>query len=380
MIVHVASSVTTTSSGLAYAAKRLCEAVIEAGEEVTLVTLDAGAPRLPPFARAFPRGLGPRRLGRAPALRRWLAREARDGGVEAVHVHGLWRLSLTDPARISAAAGVPLVVAPHGSLSRWAMRSGSRLKPLFWATIQRPAFRHTACWHATSEAECDDIRRLGFRQPVALVPNGIELPPEREASPRSGRTLLFLARIHRKKGVDVLLDAWRQVQDGFPDWRLVIAGRALPDEEPRYLDAMRRRAAARGAARVSFPGELLGSARENAYAAADLYVLPTWSENFGLTIAEALAAGTPVITTTEAPWGGLAERRAGWWIAPGVASLAACLREALATEGAVLRAMGRRGRRWMESEFAWRDRGRRMARTYDWLRGQAERPDWVRLA
>ena len=93
---------------------------------------------------------------------------------------------------------------------------------------------------------------------------------------------------------------------------------------------------------------------------------------------EALSAGTSVITTVGAPWSGLETAGAGWWVEQGVDALAACLREARATEPQRLQEMGRRGRRWMQTDFVWADAGRRVARTYDWLRGRAERPAWVR--
>lgn len=380
-VVHVVESVAPESSGPSYAVVRLCQAMIAAGAEVELATLDSDPRRRPPFLRQFPPGRGPARLGGSPALRRWLDARVRGGRAEVVHVHGLWRLSLLYPAWAARRGRAKLIVSPRGSLSRRAMRSGSPAKRPFWVALQRPALRRAACLHATSDLEYEDMRRLGFRQPIAVIPNGVDLPPDRPGPRGEQRTLLFLGRLHPIKGVDLLIDAWTRVQGQFPGWRLVIAGAEDRSETSRgHSDALRRQAAGRGAERVSFAGELLGQAKWDAYAEAEAYVLPSRSEGFGLTVAEALAAGTPAITTRATPWGELEARGAGWCVAPGIAPLAAGLSDALARDEATLAAMGRRGRRWMEADFAWPDIGRRMARTCEWLVGACpKKPDWVRL-
>ena len=378
-VVHVAPSVSRESSGASYVALRLCEALIGEGLDATLATLD-DAPPPKAFIRLFPPSRGPRRLGRSPALRRWLDARAADGRTRILHAHGLWRMSLVYPAWSTRAGSARLVVSPHGSLSHWAMRHGSAFKPAFWVTVQRPALLRAACFHATGEPEYADIRRHGFRQPVAVIPNGVDLPALAAAPSSDDRILFYLGRLHPKKGVDVLIDAWRRVQDGFSAGRLVIAGDDIDGlGSSGYGDVLRRRVAACGAVRVSFVGELTGAAKWDAYRAAGLYVLPSHSENFGMTVAEALAAGTPVVTTRETPWLAIESRGAGWCIDTGTDALAACLREALAREPAALRRMGRRGRAWMAADFSWGEVGRRMARTYDWLlEPRAAAPDWVR--
>ena len=383
-VVHVVSSLSRESSGPSYSVVRLCESMIAAGAVVELATLDDRPYGPPPaFLRRFPRGRGPRRLGRSPALRRWLAAQVRGGRAGVVHAHGLWQLNVVYPAWAVRTGRAKLIVSPRGALSRWAMRHGSAAKRLFWAALQRPALQRAACLHATGEPEYDDMRRLGFRQPVAVIPNGIDLPdlPAKPAPSRDGRTLLFLGRLHPVKGVDVLIDAWRLVQDRFPAWRLVIGGDDVDGPGGGgYMDALRRRAAAGGAARVSFTGELRGPAKWDAYRTAELYVLPSRSEGFGLTVAEALAAGTPAVTTRATPWRPIEAHGAGWCIDTGTAPLAACLHEALARDPAALREMGLRGRRWMAADFSWPDIGRRMARTCDWLLGATPAtPDWVRM-
>lgn len=382
-VVHVVPSVARESSGPSYTVVRLCESMIAAGADVELATLDADPDRSPPgFLRQFPPGRGPLPLGSSPALRRWLSARARTGGAAILHAHGLWEMSVVYPAWAARKGGATLIVSPRGTLAPWAMRHHSASKLLFWTVVQRPALKRAACFHATSEQEVEDLRRLGFRQPVALIPNGVDLPAlASPPKPRGeGRTLLFLARLHPVKGADALIDAWRLVQDRFPAWRLVIVGDDVDGRgSSGYAARLRRRVAERGAERVRFTGELRGDAKWDAYREADLYVLPSRTESFGLTVAEALAAGTPVVTTSATPWQALAAKRAGWCVDTSTEALAATLVDALARKPAMLREMGRRGQRWMAAEYAWPDIGRRMVRTCDWLRGVSlEKPDWVR--
>ena len=384
-IVHVVSSVTNESSGPSYSVVRLCESMIAAGGDVELAAMADGPDRpAPAFLRRFPRG-HPHRLGRSPALRRWLDARLRGRRVGIVHAHGLWQLNVVYPAWAARRGRAKLIVSPRGALSPWAMRHGSAAKRLFWAALQRPALQRAACLHATGEPEYEDMRRLGFRQPVAVVPNGVDLSdlPAKPKLRGDDRILLFLGRLHPVKGVDTLIDAWRLVQDRFPAWRLVIAGHdidGLSLTGSGYADALRRRADARGAARISFTGELRGPAKWRAYADAALYVLPSRSEGFGLTVAEALATGTPAVTTRATPWRALGARGAGWCIDTGTDPLAACLNDALARDPATLHEMGMRGRRWMEANFSWPDVGRRMVQTCDWLLGaNPAPPPWVRV-
>jgi glycosyltransferase involved in cell wall biosynthesis len=240
--------------------------------------------------------------------------------------------------------------------------------------VQRPALDAVNCFHATAESEYADVRRLGFRQPVAVIPNGIDILELMPKTPTDSRTLLFLGRIHPNKGLDMLLPAWRAVQDRFNDWKLRIVG---PDDGG-YLGQMRKLANDLALERIEFVEPLYGNMKRQAYAEADLFVLPSYSENFGMAIAEALAAGTPVIVAKGAPWGGIETHQTGWWIDIGIDPLIASLEEAFARTPAQLQAMGMRGRAWMEKEFSWVKVGRMMAKTYRWILDGGETPKWVR--
>jgi glycosyltransferase involved in cell wall biosynthesis len=131
--------------------------------------------------------------------------------------------------------------------------------------------------------------------------------------------------------------------------------------------------------RLVFSGPLHGANKLDAYRAADLFVLPTHSENFAMTVAEALAAGTPAVVTVAAPWSRLTSEGAGWSIEIGVDPLVACLEEALSSSPGQLAQMGLAGRRWMTKEFPWRRIGEQHAATYAWLLEGGDKPPWIRM-
>lgn len=375
-IIHIVPAIAEEASGPSYVVVRLCESLLAGGEAVTLGVLDWAAMAAPPaFLRRFPLGWGPRRLGRSPAMSRWLAGEAACGEVKLIHNHSLWMMPNVYAGKVAKDFSVPLVVSPHGTMSRWAMASGSPVKRLFWPLAQAPALAATRCFHATAEAEYADIRRMGFTQPVAVIPSGIDIPVLGPKPSGPERTLLFLGRIHPVKGLDWLLPAWAAVQDRFPDWRLQVAG---PDNGG-YLRQMQALAARLKLRRVAFTGPVYGAAKWLVYRDADLFVLPTHSENFGIAVAEALACGTPALVTQGAPWQGLKAHGAGWWVGLGVDALVAGLESALALSPKELESMGQAGRRWMQAEYAWPQIGRQMAKTYRWLLEGGQPPAWLRV-
>lgn len=373
-VIHIVPSIADEASGPSYSVVRLCESLRAEGHGVQLAALDWAPMSSPPsFLKTFSLGLGPRRLGRSPEMRRWLLANAESRSVDLIHNHSLWMMPNVYPGQVAARYGVPLMISPRGTLSEWAMQSGSTVKGLFWQFMQRPALNSTICFHATALSEYDDVRRKGFRQPVAVIPNGIDIPALQSKVPGRLRTLLFLGRVHPKKGLDMLLPAWKAVQDRFPDWQLQIVG---PDNSG-YLTQMERFASELKLQRVEFLGPLHGDAKWRAYGHADLFVLPTYSENFGLAVAEALAAGTPAIVTKGAPWAGLEKQGAGWWIDIGVDSLVACLEDALSRSSGDLADIGLRGRGWMAAEYSWPHVAQQMAETYRWLLEGDDKPEWV---
>jgi glycosyltransferase involved in cell wall biosynthesis len=283
-----------------------------------------------------------------------------------------------DAGRAALLAGKPFIVAPRGMLGPAALAFSRVKKRIVWAFLQGEVLRRAACIHATSEQEHDEIRDFGLNNPIAIVPNGIDLPEPAVRSISSAtndRVVLSLGRLHPKKGLDRLVRAWATIEAAYPAWRLRIVG---PDElgYARKLAGLAMELKAR---RISFEKSLAGDAKIVAYQQADLFVLPSLNENFAITVAEALAAGTPVIATKGAPWRALESEGCGWWIDHGIEPLAAALVNAMAMTREKLQAMGVKGRSWVSRDFSWDRVARDMLDLYRWLALRGELPPTVRL-
>jgi glycosyltransferase involved in cell wall biosynthesis len=376
-VIHVVPAVSEEASGLSYSVVRLCEALIETGMETQLAALDWNpSTRSTPCLTTFPLGRGLRGIGASPQMRRWLVEQVASGRLDLIHSHSLWRMPTVYPGAICRRySNCRLMVSPRGTLSSWALGFHRIRKTLFWRLLQGPAIRSASCFHATSENEYQQIRKLGFVQPVCILPNGIDVPPLMKAPVGGLRRLLFLGRVHPIKGVTTLMRAWSAIQTRFRDWELHVVG---PDDNG-HLAEVRALATALKLERLVFHGPLFGANKLSAYRSAELFVLPTHSENFGNTVAEALAAGTPVVVTVGAPWSRLPDEGAGWSIEIGLDALVACFETALAASPSQLAHMGSAGRQWMAKEYAWRTIGEQCADTYRWLLEGGNTPACVRL-
>ncbi len=375
--VHVVPSIANEASGPSYSVVRLCETLNMVGNEANLSVLEPlpfGIER--DFIKSFPYGLGPRRLGNSPYMKSWLRKQATSGAVAIMHNHSLWMLPNIYPAHAVRGTSCKLVVSPRGTMSDWAWCHSANIKRVFWFLLQKKALEDAAGFVATAQSEYADIRNRGFRQPVAVIPNGIDIPDSKikvNAAEDGPRKLLFLSRIHPKKGIENLLRAWGVIEEHHLDWQLNIAG---PDNGG-YLCEMERLANNLSLKRCHFVGPLYGEKKINAYAGAELYILPTHSENFGMTVAEALASGTPAIVTKGAPWEGLEKEKAGWWIDIGIEPLIEALDDALGRSQQELAAMGENGRNWMIRDYSWEKIARDMALFYSWLVEGGETPGFV---
>jgi glycosyltransferase involved in cell wall biosynthesis len=262
-------------------------------------------------------------------------------------------------------------------LGREARRISAWKKEPVWWLWQKDALKAAHCLHATAESEYDEIRQAGLNNPVAIIPNGIDIPdlPSANREDRNQKTILSLGRIHPKKGLDRLVRAWAMLEGRFPNWSLRLIGSAEVGHDLELV-ALGKQLNLR---RFNVQAAAYGDAKWQAYQSADLFVLPTLNENFGITVAEALACELPVISTKGAPWQGLEKEGCGWWIDHGVEPLAATLVEAMELDEAARANMGRRGKSWMGRDFGWPAIGEEMANVYRWLQHGGPVPASVRL-
>lgn len=375
-VVHVVPHIDQEAAGPSYSVPRLCQSLADCGNEVELTCLAARGNIAKVSLDLHPQWPFLSRFALSSSLARALARKAKS--VDVVHNHSLWSMVNVAAGWVVPGRRAKLVTSPRGTLSAWALNRSRGIKRLMWP-LQRRVLSRADLLHATSEVEFAEIRAQGLTAPVAIVPNGIDLPampPNRERRTGEPRTLLYLSRIHPIKGLDRLLQAWEKLQELHQDWRLVIAGRG----EAAHVQEVHSLAGELGLQRVVFSGPLYGEQKSQAYFGADLFVLPTHSENFGMVVAEALAHGCPALVSRGAPWAALEDEACGWWVDNGTESLASALDTAMRVPAGELAGMGLRGRAWMEREYGWAAIGEKMDAAYRWLVVGGERPAWVKAA
>jgi glycosyltransferase involved in cell wall biosynthesis len=372
-LVHVVPHVNEEASGPSYSVPRLCQSLAARGHDVELSCLAARGEIPGVVLDVHPQWHLPKRLAVSFGHARTLHHKARCADI--VHNHSLWSMVNMAAGWVVPGKHAKLVTSPRGTLSPWARSRSKAIKRLLWP-LQRRALARADLLHATSEGELAQIRALGFTAPVAVIPNGIDLPELIGSKPGSDiRTLLFLGRIHPTKCVDRLLRAWKTLQEHHPDWRLVIAGPG----DPAYMQDLHVLATSLALERIHFTGPVYGVDKFRVYREAELFVLPSHSENFGMAVAEALAHGCPAVVSRGAPWAGLVTEGCGWWVDHAVAPLTTTLHEAMALSPPQLAGMGLKGREWMARDFGWDSVARRMEDAYRWTLQRGDRPYTVQL-
>jgi glycosyltransferase involved in cell wall biosynthesis len=318
----------------------------------------------------FPRGRLPWLLGGPVTSRMSNLIQSAD----IVHIHGLWREPSSVVARLVASAGKPYVISAHGMLEHWALNHKRLRKRFYGAFVEKPTLKRARCLHALTAAELLDYRRYGLSAPVAVIPNGVTVPSETDPEIflrqypqlRGRRLLLYLGRIHPKKGVDLLCRAWAQVAPSLPDAHLVLAG---PDSDGT-LEVIRGLVVKFGIqSQVTITGMLSGTSKWSALAAADVFVLPSHSEGFSAAVLEALGVGLPVIITRQCNFPEVAASGCGWVIEPDVAELSGAIGLCLRTPAAELALFGRRGQELARSKFNWQTIAQAMLTVYQWVLG-----------
>jgi glycosyltransferase involved in cell wall biosynthesis len=289
-----------------------------------------------------------------------------------VHIHGVWETHCMIAAGIARECKRPYVISVHGMLEEWAIRHKRLKKALYGALVEIRGMQRAACLRALSLDEVNDYRRLGLTNPIAIIPNGTYPPPDaapslfRDAYPKLAgkRIILFLGRLHPKKGVPLLLQAWARISRRTDDVHLVIAG---PDPENMW-PALEKLTDLQQSS-VTFVGMLTGELKWSALAAASLFVLPSYSEGFSIAVLEALAMGVPAIVSKQCHIPEVAIHDCGWVIEPAVDPLEQALADFLSFSQEEAGLIGKRGRDLVRTRFHASVVGNQMAQLYDWLQG-----------
>ncbi|MCQ8105929.1 glycosyltransferase [Methylomonas sp. SURF-2] len=315
----------------------------------------------------------PGRLGTSNDMKISLLNNVKKGDI--IHAHGLWLMPNIYPYNIAKSNEAKFILSPRGMLSKWSLNR-SRVAKIFMGKLgQYSAILNSHCIHVTAESEYDDVRAFGYKGPICIIPNGIDLPdkPAVINKEKTIKKLIFISRVHPKKGIELLLDAWTKIYQAHPDWELDICGPGDSD----YISKIIKIIDTIPNSRVRYVGPLYGGDKHEFYNNANLFVLPTHSENFGVVVAEALSNAIPVIVSKGAPWEGVIDNNCGWWINNTVDELVNTLSHALTLPPQVLYDMGMKGRLWMENDFSWITISKNMLSTYQWLNNMIDKPDFV---
>lgn len=353
-----ATSLLPAYGGPAHSVSRMAQALAVARAEVGLWARDGSAlvtSLLPPESPI-------RRLGG----RLTLALEA-FGHPDIIHDNGLWLLHNHMLAVIARNIGTPRLVSVRGMLEPWAWNHKKGKKRVAWWLYQRADLMRADLLHGTSIGETSNIERFELGVPVVEIPNGVEIPVDARRRVRahgseqhhSPLRALFLGRIHPVKGLPMLVEAWARVRP--EGWRLEIAG---PDEAGHRSEVERQVRAAGLSDIVSFLGAIEGAQKQAAFLRANLFVLPSHSESFGMAIAEALSHGLPVLTTSAVPWPMLQEKGCGWIVHPSIEGIADGLRSATSISFKKLEEIGNKGFDLSAELYGWQEIAERFIACY----------------
>lgn len=380
--MHTIAGLKSSAGGTSRVVQAICDELAKAGLEVSLASQDFGSTSDPnvlpeeavqvslsqgmvlPFANSV----------FSPGFRSLVKETCTNSRIDIVHDHGLWLPSNHAVATVCRTLGLPRVVSPHGMLSSDALKQGGMKKCLAWSLFQRRDLRSSAAICVTSTQEADQVQAMCPGRPIAVIPPGVELPTLRIGNARRShpKVALFLGRIHPMKGLLNLVHAWASVRP--QGWRIVIAG---PDEggyRRTVQDAINR---ADLGDTVELTGPAYGAAKADLYETARLFILPSFSESFGMSIAEALAYELPVIATTGTPWKSIQQQGCGWWVSATSNDLADAIRRATSLPDAELEGMGRKGRILIQRDFDWSKIAPRLISLYRWLLGYEQMPEHV---
>jgi glycosyltransferase involved in cell wall biosynthesis len=360
-IRHIQTLFSPEHGGPLHSLTNYCVHQVALGHEVSLRVLEGfpgTSPAVRPSWSVDQRVFSvspPSKIGYSREFRASLAKDTRP---DLFHIHGSWHIALADAARSAGKGGIPYLFEPMGSYSRYEFGRKPLRKALFRSLFQDRILQRAACLHVNSRPEGLFLRSLGIRSPIAVLPVGVDIGRFAEnlgAKPADWPVenglpfVLFLSRIHPTKGIDLLLKAWSGLKGRFPSWNLIVAGTG----DEGHVRMYRKLAREEGLGSTCFfVGSLSEAAKVWAMHNASIYVLPSRQENFGNVVAEALACGTPVLTTTSTPWLSSVDGKCGWVCPADISSISSALAEAMAAPESRRATFGAAGRALASANFS----------------------------
>jgi len=388
----VTSSISRNSGGVGPVVKHLAEALQKLSCDTTLCCrLEEDTFKGLPANREFKVIAGPSSKYCLPSGSRQLNKRLVNtiSDIDIVHCHALWESCLWSAAAIARENRKPYVVTPHGMLDPWAINNSRWKKKIIGLLFTNKYLRSAACIHALCESEYQSIRAYGLNNPVAIIPNGIDLPEVNNdlpalwegQIPKDKKVMLFLGRIHPKKGLPNLIKAWALLQQSVvsnqqSEWVQVIAGWSQIGHEDELKDMIKEFSLEKD---IIFLGPVFDEKKQACLQNVDAFILPSLSEGLPMSVLEAWAYELPVIMTLQCniPEGFAAN--AAIEIRPDVDSIAEGLKSFISLPEEQQKQMGQNGLHLVKQKFTWPKIAADMIDVYKWLLGQGDRPDCVRM-
>ena len=300
------------------------------------------------------------------------------GKYDLIHAQGVWVPLYKQAASILRKNGIPYIMTPRGALEPWCLKHKWLKKKLAMMLYQKKDLQKAAAILTTADMEAKHLRDLGLTPPMAVIPNGIDVA-EYQCRPKHylssvKKQIVFISRINPKKGIEILINVWEKMRADFPDWNVVIAGNG----EEAYIEQLKGVISSKGLSDVvEIIPPIFGEAKHKLYMESSLFVLPTYSENFGMVIAEALACGVPVVTTNGTPWQELNDEKIGWCVDLSEENIENAIREALALPTEELFAMGQKGSKHINNNYLYTSVAKKNLELYKWILEGGDMPDFM---
>ena len=393
-ILHLLPSVGPGSFGVGIVALNLAREQLALGHHVEIWCVDTEedvewatqtAALSKDVIKSFP-CLGPKHIAFSPQMEKAM-RLLYPDSFDVVHQHGIWTATSRVTCSWRKRTGKPSVVAPHGTLQRWALNKSKYKKKLALLAYEWRNLTSASCLHALAQSEKDDCRQFGLHNQLAVIPNGICQTWLDAVGNRNGflgkygistdkHIALFLSRITPKKGLPMLFRAMHSMKGKLQDWVFLIAG---VDEYNHQIECERIVKDYCLGDIVKFIGPLYGDDKRDGFTAADLFILPSYSEGAPIVILEALGAGIPVLTTIASPWKELETRKCGWWTDISVEAIGTALEDAICKKREELGALGANGCSLVQEKYTWFKSAQMTIELYEWLLERKKKPKLVDL-
>ena len=371
-VLSFISSLDINAGGPSRSVPMLAKGLAEQGVDITLMTvksenmnthaLEGTSAKLKVLTPSFSK----------KKIAKYLAEERFD----LIQIQSMWDMPYHKVMVVARKQGIPYIVTPRGMLDPWSLAHKKWKKKLAWWLYQRNDVQKSVCVFTTAKMEAEHVTNLGITTCKAVIPNGIETDsyPCKTSVDIVKKQVLYLSRVHMQKGVELLIDAWKRIHSDFADWQLHIVGNG----EAEYIHGLENKVKSLGLKdSIKILPPMFGEAKINVYQESALFCLPSYSESFGMAIAEAMSCGTPVITTTNCPWDILNETNTGWCVDLSVDNLEYALRKALSMSSAELYDRGQRASQLICDNFDYRSVTRKTLSLYEWLLNGGKKPAFV---